>query len=388
MPPALSAIQPELNTTPTPPTHHMNTDSRAGKCTRPVSPTPAAPSRTNKENTSSAPKDTTLIATTAINVNKWPNLEWPAQQTPTPNQWQYLQSDSSATAEISVNGVRTLDSGFKITATPAGGFPIPQLGQSTWQNISQILKERWPQKEGAKVWVRTYRAKYEGNAQNTVAKLKDAITKIVDESDAESLIVRIPPEAIKRLLRLWVCSSADISCFFVPFEQPLPTYAFTLENFSFLDSESTNEEIAEIVKDTIRSNPDIMQFIHNNIPLPDAEAALHTIESYFDWTNLMCTFFYISEDYGYGTARQDAQFICIGCKLFDHPTDLCPFPKLPGWFGPSAPDNMDNSNTTLDNRTMSSHSKGASNSSHSHGGRGSSRGHTRGHTKRGRGKTN
>lgn len=113
-----------------------------------------------------------------------------------------------------------------------------------------------------------------------------------------------------------------------------------------------------------------------------------TLKQYFDWTNLMCTFFYISEDYGYGTARQDAQFVCIGCKLFDHPTDLCPFPKLPGWFGPSAPDNMDNSNTTLDNRTMSSHSKGASNSSHSHGGRGSSRGHTRGHTKRGRGKTN
>ncbi|KAG1871707.1 hypothetical protein F4604DRAFT_1926103 [Suillus subluteus] len=212
-----------------------------------------------------------------------------------------------------------------------------------------------------------------------------------------------------------------LSCFFVPFEQPLPTYTFTLENFSFPNSKSTNREIVEIIKDTICSNLDVMQFIHDNIPLPDAEAALHIIESvrisslcltlsksvketvwnvysnsppaftlkqYFDWTNLMRTFFYISEDYGFGTAHQDAQFICMGCKSFDNPTDLCPFPKLPGWFSPSVPDDVDNSNTTLDNCTMSSHGRGAFNGSPSHGNRGFTRGHTHGQTKRGRGKMN
>jgi hypothetical protein len=151
--------------------------------------------------------------------------------------------------------------------------PTPQLSQSTWRNVSQILKEKWPQKEGAKAWVCTYRAKHESNAQSTVAKLKDAITKIIGDSDAESLVVStptaaielierlpppwhflisgIPPEAIERLVHLQVCSSPEISCFFVPFEQPLPTYALTLENFSFPDSDATNKAIAEIVKDTI-----------------------------------------------------------------------------------------------------------------------------------------
>ncbi|KAG1764440.1 hypothetical protein EDD22DRAFT_1019024, partial [Suillus occidentalis] len=316
----------------------------------------------------------------------------------------------------------------KITATPAGGFPIPQLGQSTWRNVSLVLKEKWPQKEGAKAWVRTYRAKYETNAQGTVAKLKSAITMIIGKSDAEHLVVStptaeielverlpppwhflisgIPPEALERLLRLRVCSSAEVSCFFVPFEQPLPTYAFTLENFSFPDSEATNREIAEIVKETIRSNPDVLQYIHDNIPHPDAEAALRTLKSvrvsslslalsrsvketvwniyfdsppaltlkqYFDWTNLLRTLFYISEDYGYGTARQDAQFICMGCKSFDHPTGLCPFPKLPGWFGPSVSEN-DTTNTTLDNRSMNGHGRGAFRGNMSRGGRGHSRG--------------
>jgi hypothetical protein len=314
-----------------------------------------------------------------------------------------------------VNGVRTLNSSFRITATPTGGFPTPQLGQSTWCNVSQILKEKWPQKEGAKAWVRTYRAKHESNAQSTIAKLKDAITKIIGDSDVESLVVStpttavklierlpppwhflisgIPPEAIERLVCLQVCSSPEISCFFIPFEQPLPTYALTLENFSFPNSDATNKAIAEIVKDTIRSNPDILQYIHENIPFPDAEAALRTIESvrvsslnlahsktmketvwnvyfesppnftlkqYFDWTNLLHTFFYISEDYGYGTACQDDQFMCVGCKSFDHPTGLCPFPKILGWFGPTI---TEDTNATLDNRSMFHHGRGASNNS-------------------------
>ncbi|KAG2368974.1 hypothetical protein BDR07DRAFT_1371787 [Suillus spraguei] len=157
------------------------------------------------------------------------------------------------------------------------------------------------------------------------------------------LDIQCPPEAIKHLVHL----------------QPLPTCAFTLENFSFPDSEVTNQEITEIVKDTIHANPKYF----------NAEVAIHTIESvrvasltlahskstketvwnvyfksppnftlkqYFDWTSLLHSFFYISEDYSYGTACHDVQFMCIGCKSFNHPTGLCPFPKILGWFSPSA----------------------------------------------------
>lgn len=240
----------EVTTTATPPTHHMNTDSRLGKRTRPISPAPASnPQPTTTAGQTQGQKK----QPTAASANKRPNIERPPQPPAAPNQWDSLRASSTtSTTETSgrrrllilplpltntpkVNGVRTLDSGLRITATPPGGFPTPQLGQSTWRNVSQVLKERWPQKEGAKAWVHTYRAKCESNAQSTVAKLKDAITKIIGDSDAEHLVVStptaevelierlpppwhflisgIPPEAIERLICLQVCSSPEVSCF-------------------------------------------------------------------------------------------------------------------------------------------------------------------------------
>ncbi|KAG1773492.1 hypothetical protein EDD22DRAFT_999332 [Suillus occidentalis] len=390
--PMAPAAAPAVTPVSTGPTHHMNTDSRANKRTRPPSPTPDPNSVTEESSHANPSTTVTKTAKPTPNSNKRLNLDCSTQQPPPTNAWHYLQSGANTTAEVSANGIRTLDSGYKITATPAGGFPIPQLGQSTWRNVSLVLKEKWPQKEGAKAWVRTYCAKYETNAQGTVAKLKSAITMIIGKSDAEHLVVStptaeielvehlpppwhflisgIPPEALERLLRLRVCSSAEVSCFFVPFEQPLPTYAFTLENFSFPDSEATNREIAEIVKETIRSNPDVLQSVKETVwnIYFDSPPAL-TLKQYFDWTNLLRTLFYISEDYGYGTARQDTQFICMGCKSFDHPTVS----------------ENDTTNTTLDNRSMNGHGRGAFRGNMSRGGRGHSRGSTRGSGKRGRG---
>ncbi|KAG1882492.1 hypothetical protein F4604DRAFT_1921682 [Suillus subluteus] len=370
----------------TPPTHHMNTDSRTNKRNHPTSLNAA----TNPQSGGNATQSQDPTPSISTPTNKCPNIDCPPQQPSTPNQWDYL-STSNYTKKLSVNGVRMLDSGFRITATLWEASPPPQLGQSTWCNISQILKEKWPQKEGAKV---------------TPTAAVELIKRL--PPPWHFLVSDIPPEVIERLICLQVCSSPEISCFFIPFKQPLPTYAFTLENFSFPDSESTNKVITEIIKDTIHSNPEILQFIHDNIPFPNAEAALRTVKSvkvsslilahsktvketvwniyfesppaftlkqYFNWTNLLQTFFYISEDYGYGIACQDAQFTCVGCKSFDHPTGLCPFPKIPGWFGPSI---TEDTNATLDNCTMSNHGRGALNNSMSRGSRGFTRGHYRG----------
>ncbi|KAG1760806.1 hypothetical protein EDD22DRAFT_848231 [Suillus occidentalis] len=296
----------------------MNTDLHVGKRNCPTSSI-TDPNPTPNQTMGQVQKPTTP-------TSKHPNIEKP----PSPaaqNQWNVLRLGNNSTPENS------------------GGFPTPQLGQLTWQNVSQVLKEKWPQEEGAKAWVCTYHVIHESNAQSTVAKLKDAIAKIIGESNAETLVIStltatvelierlpppwhflissIPPEAIEWLVRL----------------QPLPIYAFTLENFSFPDSKTTNKEIAEIVKETICFNPKVLQYIHNNIPVADSEAAIQTIESirvasltlahsktakktvwnvyfesplnftlkqYFDWTSILCSFLYISEDYGYGTAHQDA----------------------------------------------------------------------------------
>lgn len=202
-------------TATTPPTHHMNTDSHAGKSNHPASPVADTNPTSNQstglvQNPTSAPSAPT---------NKHPNIERPPQPPAAQNQWDFLRSGDTVMPETLgrpqppiifsyiniqplVNGVRTLDSGFRITATPPGGFPTPQLSQSTWCNVSQVLKEKWPQKEGAKAWVRTYRAKHESNAQNMVAKLKDAIAKIISDSDAATLVVSTPTTAVELVERL------------------------------------------------------------------------------------------------------------------------------------------------------------------------------------------
>jgi len=274
--------------------------------------------------------------------------------------------------------------------------------------VSHALQERWPQKDGTKAWVRVFRAKYEENAQITVTCLRGVITKIIGDSDAGSLLVSTPiaaedleerfpppyhflisgisPAATEKLITLKVCSCPEVSCFFVPFEQPLPNYVFTIENFTFPDAEASNIAIAEIIKQELRATPSLMSFIHEHLPSPDAEAAIRTVDSirvqslniatsrtishtvwnvyidsppnlslhdYFAWSSrLRSELHFESEDYGTGLIRNEyKQFMCTGCKSFDHATGLCPFPKLPGWFGPSTTTAKDDlSNATIDGR--------------------------------------
>lgn len=349
----------------------------------------------------------------------------------------YSKPTTTLTLPTTVNGVLTLNNGLKITAPPASGFPSPQLGQSVWRNVALSLRDKWPQKEGPKAWAQTFRAQYEDNAQMTNIKMRNLIAQVIGEAAASSLLIstpsveedlyeRLPPPyhflisgipqtAITRLTGLGVCSSPDITCFFIPYTQPLPNYICTLERFTYPDCEESNTEIAMLVKQTICMHPDISHFIHNHIPSPDAEAAIRTIDSirvsslnvavsrtishtvwniyvgslpnlslkdYFEWTNRICNLQFASEDYGTGLVRsEEKQFLCTGCKSYDHPTGLCPFLKIIGWFGPSSSTSDDTSNASLDNRT---HNANNPKGNYTRGGRGMvNRGRGRG--KRGRG---
>ncbi|KAF8844900.1 hypothetical protein BDN67DRAFT_893814 [Paxillus ammoniavirescens] len=294
---------------------------------------------------------------------------------------------------IIAEGVRTLPGGVKLTATPPDGFPVPQLGESVWRNTSQENRTRWPQKAGPKAWVRTFRAQYEENAQETVATLRYIITRLFNSNYlTQNLVVSTPvadhplqercpppwhflvsglPEScILTLTNLAVCSTPEITCFFVPYEQPLPTYICTLENFSYPDSAASNTAVAAVVQKELQWAPEVSQFIHDHLRTPDANAAIVALGSirvsslvvaesptqrktvwnvycdsppelsldhYFEWSALLRRIRYHSEDYGVGTARvEDKQYICVNCKSLDHPSGLCPYPRIHGWFGPSA----------------------------------------------------
>ncbi|KAG2744730.1 hypothetical protein P692DRAFT_20820970 [Suillus brevipes Sb2] len=414
---------------------HMMTDSRDNKRAR-QDPHLSDMSESDEEGPSSTKKPT-LAVNPAPQPAPQPVAQPAAQPPPQVNPWQYLQTGAANANSNIVNGVLTLSNGLRLTAPPAGGFPTPQLGQSVWRNVALALRDKWPQKEGPKAWARTFRAQYEENAQMTNIKMRNLIALIIGEAAASSLLIStpsaegelferlqppynflisgVPQSAITRLTGLGVCSSPDITCFFIPYNQPLPKYICTLERFTFPDCEGSNSGIAALVKQTIRMHPNISHFIHQHIPSPDAEAAIKAIDSirvtslsiavsrnlshtvwniyvdsppnlslkdYFEWSNLIRDLQFTSEDYGTGLVRsEDRQFLCTGCKSYDHPTGLCPFPKILGWFGPATSTNDDTSNVSLDNRAHTSqNSRGNPN----RGGRGLV-GRGRGRGKRGRG---
>jgi hypothetical protein len=217
------------------------------------------------------------------------------------------------------------------------------------------LQERWPQKEGPKAWACTFRAQYEDSAQVINIKMCNLITLTIREATAATLLINtpsveenfcecLPPPyyfliysisqmAITRLMDLGVCSSPDITCFFIPYTQPLPNNICTLEKFTYTDCEESNITIANLVKQTIHMHPNISHFIHRHIPTPNAEVAIrvfnsihvssldiaitctitHTVwnilinslpdlslKDYFEWTNLIHNLQFKSEDYGTG----------------------------------------------------------------------------------------
>ncbi|KAG2337478.1 hypothetical protein BDR05DRAFT_1005034 [Suillus weaverae] len=144
---------------PAPNTQHMVTDSHENKRNRAIM---SSPDLSEEEESPSSGKCPT------IGRNEGVAIPTPPAITSQFNPWQYLQSTSNGTI---ANSVLTLERAFKITAPPLGGFPTPQLGQSVWHNVAQTLCKKWPQKDGPKVWVCTFCAQHEENAQATVAKL-------------------------------------------------------------------------------------------------------------------------------------------------------------------------------------------------------------------------
>lgn len=89
----------------------------------------------------------------------------------------------------------------------------------------------------------------------------------------------IPFDAIELLISLAVCATTEVTCFFVPFEQPLPTYICTIENLTFQDLACSNLIIAQLIHKVLSENADVTEFINTHIITPDASTAHKAIDS-------------------------------------------------------------------------------------------------------------
>jgi len=305
---------------------------------------------------------------------------------------------------------------------------VPQLREDVTRNLDQRQRLLWAAKYGPKAWIRTYRARFEPNAEETLTKLTTLLTRLLGTDESSSLLIsaptpdlilsdeRYPPpwhylisgisqEAIDKLVDWQVFSTTDITAFVVASTQPLPNYICTLENFPLPDSPGSNTKVTEIVKSTLHRAPDVGDLLAaEGVDYATAYRAIESfavasfrvavsatkkqtlwnvyctqpppipLDKFFKWAKVIHRLEFFSEDFGVGVARTgDKQFKCIGCKAVDHPTGFCPYPLLPGWRGPSAP--TDNTLSPGSSRTSA---QPRAHETPSRRGRGNSRGKGRG----------
>ncbi|KAF9455608.1 hypothetical protein BDZ94DRAFT_1316037 [Collybia nuda] len=188
------------------------------------------------------------------------------------------------------------------------------------------------------------------------------------------LISSLTQQVHNQIVNTGVIATETTIILTLPFDQPLPEYIGTLENFSLGDLNHDKLTVAEAVKSTLATNPGIAMFVNNHLPRTNSEAlstALNSIrvetlhiqtlktankvvwnvycdsppplpfDKYIQWIKLIKGLNFPTEDFGAGQMRSmdhrgvDKQFHCTGCKLCDHPTGLCPLPDIQGWLGPA-----------------------------------------------------
>ena len=295
------------------------------------------------------------------------------------------------------------------------------------RNLDQRQRLLWSAKFGPKAWVRTYRAHFEPNAQETLTKITTLLTNLLGENPSllisaptpdvpisderhpppwHYLISSISQEEIDKLVDWQVFSTPDITVFIVPFDQPLPKYICTLKNFPLQDTPNSTSKVTEIVKSTLHRAPDIGDLLTaEGVDYPTAYKAIESftvtsfrisvsatkkqtlwnvycfdpppipLDKFFRWAKAIRRLEFFSEDFGIGVARTgDKQFKCIGCKAVDHPTAFCPYPLIPGWCGPIAP-----TNSTLSSNDNRSPTQARAQHASNRRGRGTPRGRGRGH---------
>ncbi|KAJ7756076.1 hypothetical protein DFH07DRAFT_773271 [Mycena maculata] len=299
-------------------------------------------------------------------------------------------SSSDATAGMRTTaGIIQMTNGQQYTAPPESGFPHPQCVESPLRNTTDRNRADWGALDGPKGLIRVYRAKYAANARDVVSKLAFAISKLVDAPQViispptareeleerlaapwNFLVSSIPADLLKKLTEQGWWSTPTVTFYIFDYDLPLPRYIITLQNLCLPNSDpEACKFVARLVKDKLKSLKAPSEFLVKHLSAADAKAAedaLDTIEAkgleialpgdetdlvwniYFspphsidffrllEWSSAARGLTYDTARHGTGVPRVGRdQLFCVGCKGYDHPTGLCPLPRIVGWFGPA-----------------------------------------------------
>ncbi|KAG6875483.1 hypothetical protein C0992_003663 [Termitomyces sp. T32_za158] len=282
--------------------------------------------------------------------------------------------------------------GLRRTAEPNGGWPKIHLFSSPWENVSDSQLEAWGGVSGARLWARTFRARYELNSLATTDLMRELIKGLVFvekdvalgvsfpiqkrhiESDRfplpyHMLISGLSETQVEYLESLEVVSTPEITVFFKAFHDARPSFVATIYGLAFQNSEDAPPIVTELIQKRIGDSKEITSFIMEASPLAEGAAIQEILENLvvkfievkrspanggnFRGWNLYLQHSSLSNDdhfrlmkllrkcdfptatAGFGTPlRGKDLLLCVGCKSVDHDTPNCPFPYLPGWLGP------------------------------------------------------
>ncbi|KAJ7038704.1 hypothetical protein C8F04DRAFT_1179381 [Mycena alexandri] len=279
-----------------------------------------------------------------------------------------MDTSEDATAGMRTTaGVIQMTNGQQYTAPPTGGFPRPECVESPLRNTTDRNRADWGAEKGPKGFVRVYRANSSTPPESSSAP-PTAREELEERLPApwNFLVTDIAADALKKLTDQGWWSTPTITFYVFGPDIPLPRYIMTLQNLCTGADHEACKFVARIVTDKLKSLKEASEFLikHSAAGDKDAESALDTIEAkpleialpggesdlvwniYFtppksidffrllEWTSSARKLTYDTARHGTGVPRVGRdQLFCIGCKGYDHPTGLCPLPRLVGWFG-------------------------------------------------------
>ncbi|KAJ3480916.1 hypothetical protein NLI96_g8029 [Meripilus lineatus] len=204
--------------------------------------------------------------------------------------------------------------------------------------------------------------------------LKMAVPIISSESNDPSVgprayFLQVSPEEEAALVGLGTIAKDGFAFNIIRFGFTMPTYVLslahlygTLEDITDLIMKILSDDpFQAIILDLARSNPNIEQGepdidliydVLNSVKVTQTdwltqggimEKATHLyirspagdLESFNFWKAKLRSLDF--SDPFIGTGALIGPWKCLGCFGVDHPTGLCPFPKVPGWQGPPIP---------------------------------------------------
>jgi hypothetical protein len=216
-----------------------------------------------------------------------------------------------------------------------------------------------------------YRTQHGANTHETVGKLHFVIPHIIiapalcisPPIERESLQERLAApwhflvsglldDTTKKLTDQVVWATPTIVFLVIPYDTCLPCYIMTLQNFSIFDEEEGLKYIRHLVTTELKSIKEATDFLVKNAPRIAADVAAASLDTidvktleialpsgkkdviwnvyftpppsmsifhYMEWTQAARQLTYES-DFSLGVARMgDLQFVCSGCKSYDHP---------------------------------------------------------------------